>query len=170
MLCFHENRADCVMPITTVRPYFTGYCLHQSLCCEFMLPMQLAILLSSLQKNITGGEFVLAGPRSYRGRAELFRWCKAAISSCPTGGLGRVSKRGALRIRAAASHRGPRRAVATTQPAPWRSRGPHRDAACLLIDGQALRGPPGPSGRRSSSCSANAGLALRNDQIEQRQN
>jgi hypothetical protein len=24
---------------------------------------------------------------------------------------------------------------------------PHRDAAFCLIDGQALRGPPGPSGR-----------------------
>jgi hypothetical protein len=64
------------MPITTVRPYFTGYCLHQSLCCEFMLPMQLAILPTSPRKNITGGEFVLADQRSYRERAELFRWCK----------------------------------------------------------------------------------------------
>lgn len=48
------------MPIATVRPYFTGYCLPQGLCCEFMLPMQLAILPSSLRKNITGGELVLA--------------------------------------------------------------------------------------------------------------
>lgn len=64
------------MPITTVRPYFIGYCLHQSLCCGFMPPMQLAILPSIPRKNITGSEFVLAGQRSYRGRAELFRWCK----------------------------------------------------------------------------------------------
>ena len=59
------------MPITTVRPYFTGYCLHRSLCCGFMLPMQLAIVPSSPRKNITGGEFLLAGQRSYRRRAEL---------------------------------------------------------------------------------------------------